>query len=229
MRRYHLLLAGASWMAEYGDPDDPDDWEFISEVLAVPEHLGGPALPAGADHHVHPRRPGAPRPRPQDGRARCEAAGHACCYYENIEGGHGGAADNAQTAFKSALTYEFLHRTLQIVWVEPAPVAYIRRCRGARTRASEVLGRRARGAMAERRRSRIVPQPFGDFDAARSFHQRLAEHRPTGCGAMRATTDADRRRAEGADRVGLVHPDRAPEHRRRLAHHGCLAIRNWST
>ena len=31
MKRYHLLLAGASWVAEYGDPDDPDDWEFISK------------------------------------------------------------------------------------------------------------------------------------------------------------------------------------------------------
>ena len=31
MRRFHLLLAGASWVAEYGDPDDPDDWEFIAE------------------------------------------------------------------------------------------------------------------------------------------------------------------------------------------------------
>ena len=31
MRRYHLLLAGASWVAEYGDPDDPAEWEFIKE------------------------------------------------------------------------------------------------------------------------------------------------------------------------------------------------------
>ena len=31
MRRFHLLLAGASWVAEYGDPDDPEDWEFIAE------------------------------------------------------------------------------------------------------------------------------------------------------------------------------------------------------
>ena len=31
MKRYHLLLAGASWVAEYGDPDNPDDWAFISE------------------------------------------------------------------------------------------------------------------------------------------------------------------------------------------------------
>ena len=43
MRRFHLLLAGASWVAEYGDPDDPDDWAFIAEILAVPEHFGGPA------------------------------------------------------------------------------------------------------------------------------------------------------------------------------------------
>ena len=33
-------------------------------------------------------------------------------YYENIEGGHGGAADNKQAAFKSALVYEFLWRKL---------------------------------------------------------------------------------------------------------------------
>ena len=54
MRRYHLLLAGASWMAEYGDPDDPDDWAFISQVLAVPERLGG----RGATRRCcSPRRP----------------------------------------------------------------------------------------------------------------------------------------------------------------------------
>ena len=37
MRRYHLLLAGASWMAEYGDPDDADDWAYLRAVLAVPQ------------------------------------------------------------------------------------------------------------------------------------------------------------------------------------------------
>jgi prolyl oligopeptidase len=44
--------------------------------------------------------------------AALEAAGHHVHYYENIEGGHAGAADNAQTAFRSALIFEFLHRTL---------------------------------------------------------------------------------------------------------------------
>ena len=57
------------------------------------------------DDRVHPG------PRPQDDRgARGRRAPGA--YYENVEGGHAGAADNAQTAFRSALIYEFLHRTL---------------------------------------------------------------------------------------------------------------------
>lgn len=44
--------------------------------------------------------------------AALEQAGKPVWYYENIEGGHAGAADNAQTAFKSALTFTFLHRIL---------------------------------------------------------------------------------------------------------------------
>jgi prolyl oligopeptidase len=44
--------------------------------------------------------------------AALEAAGHRVRYYENIEGGHSGAADNAQAAFKAALTYEFLWQTI---------------------------------------------------------------------------------------------------------------------
>jgi prolyl oligopeptidase len=44
--------------------------------------------------------------------AALEAAGQPVQYYENVEGGHAGAADNAQTAFRAALIYEFLHRML---------------------------------------------------------------------------------------------------------------------
>jgi len=40
--------------------------------------------------------------------AALEESGHSVDYYENIEGGHGGAADNAQAAFKAALVYEYL-------------------------------------------------------------------------------------------------------------------------
>ena len=64
MKRYHLLLAGASWVAEYGDPDNPDDWEFISEYSPYQNISADASVPAGADDHVHPRRPGASRATP---------------------------------------------------------------------------------------------------------------------------------------------------------------------
>ncbi|MEI7915882.1 MAG: prolyl oligopeptidase family serine peptidase [Mycobacteriaceae bacterium] len=111
MRRFHLLLAGASWMAEYGDPDDPADWAFISEYSPY-QNIGSdrrypPVLitTSTRDDRVHP---GHARKM----TAALREAGHQVWYYENIEGGHAGAADNAQTAFKSALAYSFLHRML---------------------------------------------------------------------------------------------------------------------
>jgi prolyl oligopeptidase len=111
MKRYHLLLAGASWVAEYGDPDNPDDWEFISKYSPY-QHVSAerhypPVLitTSTRDDRVHP---GHARKM----TAALEEAGQPVRYYENVEGGHAGAADNAQTAFRSALIYEFLHRTL---------------------------------------------------------------------------------------------------------------------
>jgi prolyl oligopeptidase len=111
MKRYHLLLAGASWVAEYGDPDNPDDWEFISEYSPYQNISADRRYPpllmttSTRDDRVHP---GHARKM----TAALEAAGHPVQYYENTEGGHAGAADNAQTAFRSALIYEFLHRAL---------------------------------------------------------------------------------------------------------------------
>ena len=111
MRRYHLLLAGASWMAEYGDPDDPDQWEFMKpfspyqNISADAEYPPILVTTSTRDDRVHP---GHARKLV----ARLEETGHDVAYYENIEGGHGGAADNKQAAFKSALAYEFLWRTL---------------------------------------------------------------------------------------------------------------------
>lgn len=111
MKRYHLLLAGASWVAEYGDPDNPDDWAFISEYSPYQNISSDRKYPpvlmttSTRDDRVHP---GHARKM----TAALEAAGHPVWYYENIEGGHGGAADNEQAAFKMALTYSFLWRTL---------------------------------------------------------------------------------------------------------------------
>ena len=111
MRRFHLLLAGASWVAEYGNPDDPADWEFISKYSPyqnISDRADYPPVlftTSTRDDRVHP------------GHARkmvaaLEKLGHDVYYYENIEGGHGGAADNSQAAFKAAMTYEFLWRKL---------------------------------------------------------------------------------------------------------------------
>lgn len=111
MKRYHLLLAGASWMAEYGDPDNPDDWAFISEYspyqnISATDHYPPVLITTSTrDDRVHP---GHARKM----TAALEAAGHQVFYYENIEGGHAGAADNEQVAFKAALTYSFLWQTL---------------------------------------------------------------------------------------------------------------------
>jgi len=111
MRRYSKLLAGASWMAEYGDPDDPADWEFVRTFSPYHLHEAGRSYPpvmfttSTRDDRVHP---GHARKM----AARMLAAGDDVTYYENIEGGHGGAATNAQAAFMQALAYEFLWQRL---------------------------------------------------------------------------------------------------------------------
>jgi prolyl oligopeptidase len=111
MRRFHLLLAGASWVAEYGNPDDPDDWKFIAEyspyqhVSADVEYPPVLITTSTRDDRVHP---GHARKM----TAALEATGHQVWYYENIEGGHAGAADNAQSAFKTALAFSFLWQML---------------------------------------------------------------------------------------------------------------------
>ena len=111
MRRYHRLLAGASWMAEYGDPDDPAEWAFISKYSPYQIVKAGVTYPevlfttSTRDDRVHP---GHARKM----AARMIAQGHPVLYYENIEGGHGGAADNEQRAHVQALELTYLWRQL---------------------------------------------------------------------------------------------------------------------
>lgn len=111
MKRYSHLLAGASWMAEYGDPDDPTQWEFIRTFSPYHRFDGSRTYPpvlfttSTKDDRVHP------------GHARKLAAlmldaGKDVTYYENIEGGHGGAATNAQAAHMAALAWSFLAQRL---------------------------------------------------------------------------------------------------------------------
>ena len=112
MRRYNVLLAGASWMGEYGNPDDPKEWEFIRTFSPYHNVKDGVQYPpilvttSTRDDRVHP------------GHARKMVAlltekKQDVLYYENIEGGHGGAANNKQTAFMNALAYTFLWSRLK--------------------------------------------------------------------------------------------------------------------
>jgi prolyl oligopeptidase len=112
MKRYSKLLAGASWMAEYGDPDKPGDWSFIRGFSPYhnvkPDAKYPPVLftTSTRDDRVHP---GHARKM----MAKMKEMGFDVRYYENIEGGHGGAADNAQAAHMNALAYTFLWQQLQ--------------------------------------------------------------------------------------------------------------------
>ena len=112
MRRYHTLLAGASWMGEYGNPDVPAEWDYIRRYSPYQNVRAGVKYPptlfvtSTRDDRVHP---GHARKMV----ARMEQQGHDVLYYENIEGGHGGAADNKQAAFMAALAYTFLWQSLR--------------------------------------------------------------------------------------------------------------------
>ena len=112
MRRYTKLSAGASWIAEYGDPDDPKQWEFIKTFS--PYHLlregvqYPPALiwTATSDDRVGPVQA-------RKMAARMKALGvDRVWFHEALEGGHAGAADNRQSARMHAMSYEFLWEAL---------------------------------------------------------------------------------------------------------------------
>ncbi|MBX3231598.1 MAG: S9 family peptidase [Labilithrix sp.] len=107
MKRYHKLLAGASWMGEYGDPDKPEEWAALARYSPFQNVKREASYPpvlyttSTKDDRVHP---GHARKMV----AKLEALGHKPLYYENIEGGHGGAADRTQAAHVDALIYTFL-------------------------------------------------------------------------------------------------------------------------
>jgi len=111
MQRYHKLLAGNSWMAEYGNPDKPEEWAYISQYSPYQNVKTGVKYPkvlfatSTRDDRVHP---GHARKM----AARMMAQGHDVLYYENIEGGHGGAANNEQRANLVALENTFLWLSL---------------------------------------------------------------------------------------------------------------------
>jgi prolyl oligopeptidase len=107
MRRYAKLHAGSSWIAEYGDPDNPADWEFLKEIsayhMAMPGRHYPPILLATSrrDDRVHP---GHARKM----AAKLQAMGYEAYFYEPEAGGHGYGKDNRERAAFTALGYGFL-------------------------------------------------------------------------------------------------------------------------
>jgi prolyl oligopeptidase len=112
MRRYSKLLAGASWIAEYGDPDKAEEWAWLRTYsayhLAEPGRSYPPILIATTrrDDRVHP---GHARKM----AAKLQAMGYAEVYfYEPAAGGHGYGKDNRERAAFSALGHAFLRRKI---------------------------------------------------------------------------------------------------------------------
>lgn len=111
MLRFNQLLAGASWMGEYGDPSDPDEGGFLRSISPYHNVDANGDYPeiylftSTQDDRVHP------------GHARKFAhllseVGHDYLYYENTAGGHSAAANLEETARRDALLYTFLMQKL---------------------------------------------------------------------------------------------------------------------
>jgi len=112
MRRFSKLLAGASWMAEYGDPDVPEQWAYIRtwspyHLLSKDAKYPRPFYWTNTrDDRVHPGHA-------RKIVAKMQALGKPVLYFENTEGGHGSGAVNTQTAYVTALEYAYLWKTLR--------------------------------------------------------------------------------------------------------------------
>jgi prolyl oligopeptidase len=107
MKRYTHLSAGASWIAEYGDPDDPEEWAWI-QAFSPYENAkkGQPYPPALFTTSTRDDRVGPVHARKM--HAKLAAMGYDSSFYENIEGGHSAATDNKEAAFMDALGYAYL-------------------------------------------------------------------------------------------------------------------------
>ncbi|MBO1897361.1 S9 family peptidase [Shewanella sp. BF02_Schw] len=112
MKRYNKLLAGASWMGEYGNPDIAEEWDYIKTYSPYHNLKQGVKYPkvffttSTRDDRVHPAHA-------RKMVAKMEDMGIDVLYFENIEGGHAGAADNTQAAELSSMVYAYLMQQLR--------------------------------------------------------------------------------------------------------------------
>jgi prolyl oligopeptidase len=112
MKRFSHLLAGASWMAEYGDPDNPEDWAYIKQWSPYELLRKGVKYPEvfywtnTRDDRVHPAHA-------RKMAAKLESLGDPVYYFENIEGGHGSGSVNTEKAYIGALQFAYLWKMLR--------------------------------------------------------------------------------------------------------------------
>jgi prolyl oligopeptidase len=111
MLRYHQLLAGASWVDEYGSPEVPEERQWLRKLSPYHNLVRRDDFPlpfiltSTKDDRVHP------------GHARKYAAKLASLdmpflYYENIDGGHSAAANLQERAKRQALEFTYLAQRL---------------------------------------------------------------------------------------------------------------------
>jgi prolyl oligopeptidase len=111
MLRFSKLGAGASWVGEYGDPEDPADRAAILAYSPYQNVKPGVKYPsmffvtATSDDRVTPVHA-------RKMAAKMKAQGHDVLFYENTEGGHAAAADHKQAAEMNALTFVYLTEKL---------------------------------------------------------------------------------------------------------------------
>ena len=111
MLRFHRLLAGASWIAEYGDPDVPEQRAWIEQYSPYQRLAAGQPYPevfihtSTKDDRVHPGHA-------RKAAARLEELGYPVLFYENTDGGHAAGANLRETARRLALEYTYLTRRL---------------------------------------------------------------------------------------------------------------------
>jgi prolyl oligopeptidase len=112
MKRYHLLLAGASWVDEYGNPDIADEWAYISKYSPYQNIKKDVKYPkvffttSTKDDRVHPAHA-------RKMAARMSDYNHPIYYYENIDGGHAGVANLKESAYRTALFIAYLNKELR--------------------------------------------------------------------------------------------------------------------
>ena len=117
MKRYNKLLAGASWMGEYGNPDIAEEWTYIkkySPYQNLSESKNYPKVFFTTTTHDDRVHPGHARKM----AAKMEEQNHDFFYFENTEGGHGSGVTNEQRAFSMSLQYTYLLKMLKSTTVK---------------------------------------------------------------------------------------------------------------